>query len=197
MSASNTSTTCLFLELPAEIRNSIYGLVLLSEAPIEVNANLKKFTAILDTCTQIRKEATGIASQNTFEVACGTLPPIRLQAWIRALGKTDQLVKRLKVAFDLSSDAGKDRQRLTDDHREDKFLKHKNKAMIHWHELELEGRNFNEVIRYAVKDGYLAQVTLIFDYGRWSGCRGRWNLRQGFASVPIRLPVEYISVDSV
>ena len=193
MSASKTTTTCFFLEkLPAEIRNSIYELVLVSEAPIKVNANLKKFLAILNTCTQIRKEATGFASQNEFQVACGVLPPIRLQAWLKTLSKTHPLVKRLRVVFFCSDDAGKDRQRLTPNHRDYKHPPPLFPEQIRWVEITLEGRNFAEVIRKAVKDGYLAQATLILEPW-WEGGGKMFCLKKDFAAVSFNpAQVEYL-----
>ncbi|KAF2773404.1 hypothetical protein EJ03DRAFT_323901 [Teratosphaeria nubilosa] len=77
------------LELPAEMRNDIYRLVLVKNEPVQVRAQDSSTPALLRTCRQIREEATSIfREENTFTLVivdlAGNMP---LQHWILAQKK--------------------------------------------------------------------------------------------------------------
>jgi len=93
-------------KLPAELRNTVYSLVLTQENHVKV-AHWKSFTpALLQTCTAIRTEAKGIFwSTNVFEVEFdGTETQLHLATkWLKMLD-ADQatLVTRLTIRVRLS-----------------------------------------------------------------------------------------------
>lgn len=72
MAEPSTSSSPL-LELPPELRNTIYCLILIDGEPTELNANsitTPNCTALLQTCTQIRSEATALfLASNSFQIS--------------------------------------------------------------------------------------------------------------------------------
>lgn len=103
----NTSTpSCTFLETPPEIRNIIYRYVLVSaESPINVNKlNLKNRKALLDTCAQIKDEATAVFfGENDFCITCTLDQDEGPGNWVKSLGKHIRLIKKMIVKFDFDS----------------------------------------------------------------------------------------------
>ena len=79
---------CLLLALPAELRNTIYSLVVVEQHPIEVKAGIEP--ALLATNHQIRAEAIAVFySMNTFQSLHGYLlfSVEKAARWIRNLGE--------------------------------------------------------------------------------------------------------------
>ncbi|KAK5137726.1 hypothetical protein LTR08_007297 [Meristemomyces frigidus] len=92
------------LALAPELRNRIYHYTLLSDAPIDTNCkDASKEPALLATCHQVRKEATGIYySENTFTaVANSSITEAghdRLRHWLQVAGPMRcALVPKLQV----------------------------------------------------------------------------------------------------
>ena len=162
MSTSNTSTNSAFLHsFPPEIRNMIYKLVLVSDRPLEVSTDLKS-APILSTCSQIRKEAIGIAFDNKFKITCGTLSAAHLKAWVRALGENARLVKHIEVDFGLAGAAKDEHQRLRRgwdvEPRNDWFQQRRWFELCR--ELNLTGHAFARALFEVLDAGGLAHTTI-------------------------------------
>ena len=70
---------------PPELRNSIYRLVLTTDGDVIIGSKSARHrAAVLDTCSQIRKEASGIFfAENTFRVLFSdkrSLPPAQINS---------------------------------------------------------------------------------------------------------------------
>ena len=79
---------CLLIALPAELRNTIYSLVLVEQAPIAIKRNIEP--GLLATNHQIRAEAMAVFySMNTFQSRSDylLLSVANAASWIRKLGK--------------------------------------------------------------------------------------------------------------
>ena len=148
----------LLEKLPAEIRNQIYDLVLVSDTPLEANVDLlKKHTAILNTCSQIRTEAKDIIFENEFQLTCGKLSPDDLRKWLTSLGARDKLIKHITVEFGLSHTAetqsiswAEKYEHLTVDFDIVGYLRY-------FKRIDSEAREFAEVLAAAVSAGTIAQ----------------------------------------
>ncbi|CAK4033156.1 Hypothetical predicted protein [Lecanosticta acicola] len=86
---TTTETRPNLLSLPAELRNTIYELVLTSDNPVPVTR--KVFPALLHTSSRLRKEAAPIYYQsNTFHAPCCDEHThqdlVRLVKWLELIG---------------------------------------------------------------------------------------------------------------
>ena len=157
--SSHRATSSPLLEkLPAEIRNEIYRLVLVSDSPLEVNVNLLKTqAAILDTCSQVRNEAKDIVFENQFQLTCGKLSPEHLRKWLTSLGARGKLIKHITIEFGLSHTAeaqsiswAEKYEHLTVDFDIVGYLRY-------FKRIDSEAREFAEVLAAAVSAGTIAQ----------------------------------------
>lgn len=90
------------LRLPAELRNRIHELALVSDDPIEIDKpSVSYHTAWLDTCRQIRDEARSMFyTENCFLITCkpDDLDSIRAAAaWIDKFDASAKLIQRLEI----------------------------------------------------------------------------------------------------
>lgn len=75
-------TRCAFLELPAELRNRIYRLTLLSNDRIEIRTPSLQEPGVLAACRQIRTEAESIFHvENRFQIYFRDYEPTNLVFW--------------------------------------------------------------------------------------------------------------------
>lgn len=103
MAQSNKATTpatCALLALPAELRNTIYHLVLINEHPVEINpTSLPTHLALTQTCTQIRAEASQIFfAANAFRAQGTASDLVRAATWLSNLGDHSNLISDLTLA---------------------------------------------------------------------------------------------------
>ena len=89
---------CRLLNLPAELRNRIYELVLQDSRNFNIrpwHSNSYKYPALLRTCQQIAGEAGSIFfQQTTFYVAAGDC------IWLRALSPRNRsLIRKIRPIF--------------------------------------------------------------------------------------------------
>ena len=83
---ADAETACLLLDIPAELRNRIYDLVLNTQPSdmIEVDDRHFQEPNLLQTCRQIRQEASPIFHAQCFKLRAGTMHfDPQLQHWIR------------------------------------------------------------------------------------------------------------------
>jgi hypothetical protein len=70
MDAKRADMNIPLLRVPREIRDTIYGLVLVSDEPVTVGLNDNGWPALLKTCKQINSEAVPVyLLRNTFHCA--------------------------------------------------------------------------------------------------------------------------------
>jgi hypothetical protein len=70
MDAKRADMNIPLLRVPREIRDTIYGLVLVSDEPVTVGLNDNEWPSLLKTCKQINSEAVPIyVLRNTFHCA--------------------------------------------------------------------------------------------------------------------------------
>lgn len=84
-------------ELPAELRNNIYHLVLAHEQVIDIEPrSLLHKAALTQTCSEIRKDTLAIfLASNTFRITPTSSNMPAMAKWIRGLGAHANLVRRL------------------------------------------------------------------------------------------------------
>lgn len=88
----------LFLRLPAELRNTIYRMVLKSERTIFVGRKGLDEPSFLRVCKQIRREANAIfLAENKFVVLIGSYRAIECLKW-------DQKVKAARARGELNAE---------------------------------------------------------------------------------------------
>lgn len=102
--ASPSASSSLLDKLPAELRNRVYHLVLTTAEPINFNSsNIKDRTALLQTCKQIRIEASQIfCASNRFDIAWRAGQKNHLLRWITSIDRTAALHLHLRIRFDIS-----------------------------------------------------------------------------------------------
>lgn len=90
-------------KLPAELRNSIYRMVLVDESPVKVNKkSVLERTALLHTCAQIREEAKGIFYENAFHITCGAGDGKISAAWVKQVEGNLHGIPGITVTFEVS-----------------------------------------------------------------------------------------------
>ena len=99
MSATQDSP---LLDLPAEIRNTIYMLVVVEEEPVQGTKGKLPLTALLRTCQQIRAEAAQIYfTNNSFTITITTAELEKVYASLDAIGpNVAGSIQGLKLIFD-------------------------------------------------------------------------------------------------
>ena len=96
--------TSPLLELAAELRNNIYRLVLTSEIPVAIKkSDLRGRTALLQTCRQIRNEASSVFySENEFRIPLDNENVEHAVAWLKLANTQAKQIKRMSVLVELS-----------------------------------------------------------------------------------------------
>lgn len=94
-------------KLPAELRNDIYSLVLISGDPIDVEdmKSIHARTALLRTCRQVREEASGLFyGDNTFRTLWTIDEEITGLSWLFRLGHARaSQITRMIIAPNISN----------------------------------------------------------------------------------------------
>ena len=104
------ATQAHFLRLPAELRDRIHELVLISNNDIEIDrASIGYRTAYLGTCKQIRNEASSFFySENSFLITCDPDNTEAISAavdWLIAIGPSAHLIRRVGLRLTLAPTA--------------------------------------------------------------------------------------------
>lgn len=98
-----TVPTSGLLQLPAEIRNLIYEHAFASDnGVIEVTkTNIHIRTPLLQTCRQIREEATDVLLRCfRFRIICGAGKGVPAVKWLESLGPKTMRIRYYEIAFD-------------------------------------------------------------------------------------------------
>lgn len=91
---------CPFLDLPPEIRNRVYELVLREDDDrcTQIRPDvLIRMTNITRTCRQIRAESKDMIFLRPFAITCGEAGSEKAPQWLTSLGDRLSLIKELQV----------------------------------------------------------------------------------------------------
>lgn len=103
--SSNGMASPFLHKLPAELRNGIYRMALVSEEPLMIcrgGKNVLGRTALLRTCRQIRSEATGIYYENAFHITCGSGGGRVGGRWLKEMRSEMRQITMIFVDFEMS-----------------------------------------------------------------------------------------------
>lgn len=96
---SSTPTQSPLFKLPAELRNTVYRLVLTGEGPLTVKKDeIGNLMALLRTCKQTREEASSIFySENRFIFPLDGRSIDAGLEWLKGLGRNAAMIRALVV----------------------------------------------------------------------------------------------------